>query len=577
MNNTMEVKFAKSAFLNFLLWGICSSLGTTVSTTVDAVLVGNFVGSDGLAVVNIATPVFLTYSLLGVTIGIGANVLIGRHLGASKVEEANQIFNAQVFWGILTSVFFLVLSLSFKDELLHFLGARDALLPLANNYLTVVFFSAPLFTLYHILDLSVRTDGDPRLAAIASSVVIITNLSLDLLFMKGLGWGIVGASVSLCIAEALGSGVLLLHFVKKHALLAFGVSIPRLKDIKSFVINGFGVGSAFIFQAVIILTFNTLLLDGSAQHGVLYVAIYGIIYTISMLPFAVFDGASNAISTVVSIFAGEKDSKSMMTVLWQSIKIVSISGTLITLLPVFCTEPFVRFFGLSGTTQLTIAVLAIRIFSVSIIFTGINTVVTSFWQAIGRARLASIFSVARNFILMLALGFALISNYQIIGLSITYVCCEVICLVLIILVLIFRSSKEYIGEKYALTDRVYEQYYIIQAESIAQISTDLEQLCDNWEIPPKQSFFINLMVEEVLLNIIKFGLKDTSQKHYIAIKLFYNNGDYIVRIRDDVSTYNPFDSNGDEIDHAVIKMITEKTKYCNYQRKLIFNYLYLII
>lgn len=81
----------------------------------------------------------------------------------------------------------------------------------------------------------------------------------------------------------------------------------------------------------------------------------------------------------------------------------------------------------------------------------------------------------------------------------------------------------------------------------------------------------------MILNIIKFGLKDTNQKYYISIKLLKNGGDYILRIRDNRRTYNPFDSGGDEIDHAVIKLIIEKTKYYNYQRKLVFNYLYLIV
>ena len=41
----VDLKFAKSAYWNFLLWGICSSLGMTISTFVDALLVGNLVGS----------------------------------------------------------------------------------------------------------------------------------------------------------------------------------------------------------------------------------------------------------------------------------------------------------------------------------------------------------------------------------------------------------------------------------------------------------------------------------------------------------------------------------------------------
>jgi Na+-driven multidrug efflux pump len=431
--------------------------------------------------------------------------------------------------------------------------------------------------LYPILAISIRTDGDPKLSAISSATVIVANLSLDILFMQGLGWGILGASASLCIAEALGMAVLLLHFGTKHALLRIQPSFPRFPDIKSFVVNGFGVGSAFVFQAIVMLVFNTLLLENGTGDGVVNVAIFGVIYTMSMIPFAVFDGAGNAISTVVSIFAGEKDCKSMLIVLRQGIKSVSSAGILITGIFLLSAEEVVRFFGLANTESSATAVLAFQVFSVSILFAGINSVVTAFWQSIGRARLASGMSVMRNFILMLVTGFALIARHQIIGLSVTYVCSEFVCLLGVILVLFLSDSKSYITLKYQSSNRIYENYYIIKTESIAHISSNLEELCEEWEIAPKQAIFINLIVEELILNIIKFGLKDSNKEHYIAIKLLDNQGEYILRIRDNVNTYNPFDLRGDNIDRAVIKLITEKTKYYDYQRKLIFNYLYLIV
>lgn len=115
---------------------------------------------------------------------------------------------------------------------------------------------------------------------------------------------------------------------------------------------------------------------------------------------------------------------------------------------------------------------------------------------------------------------------------------------------------------------------------MSEISGDLESLCDTWEIGMKQAFFINFICEELLLNIIKFGLDHKSKNNrscYISIKLMEKNGDYVLRIRDNVSLYNPFESNGDEIDSGVLRLIQKKTKYCDYQRKMIFNYLYTII
>ena len=77
--------------------------------------------------------------------------------------------------------------------------------------------------------------------------------------MKVLGLGIIGASASLCIAEALGVLTLLTHFVKKRRLLKLRLVIPKVSDVTEFVANGFGIGSANIFGAVVMLVFNTLL------------------------------------------------------------------------------------------------------------------------------------------------------------------------------------------------------------------------------------------------------------------------------------------------------------------------------
>lgn len=182
-NRRMDTKFAKSAYWNFLLWGMCSSLSVTLSTIIDATLVGNFVGSSGLAVSNLATPVYLLYALFGLTLGMGSSVLIGGKLGASDVEGANDLFHQVLTAGLVLGLACMVLVLAFRSSLCRFLGAEGELLALAQPYLTVVFSAAPVFILYHILNLCVRTDGAPKLAAAASAVVIAVNLGLDLLFM----------------------------------------------------------------------------------------------------------------------------------------------------------------------------------------------------------------------------------------------------------------------------------------------------------------------------------------------------------------------------------------------------------
>ena len=572
-NRRMDTKFAKSAYWNFLLWGMCSSLSVTLSTIIDATLVGNFVGSSGLAVSNLATPVYLLYALFGLTLGMGSSVLIGGKLGASDVEGANDLFHQVLTAGLVLGLACMVLVLAFRSSLCRFLGAEGELLALAQPYLTVVFTAAPVFILYHILNLCVCTDGAPKLAAAASAVVIAVNLGLDLLFMAVLRWGIVGASAALCIGEGLGLVVLLTHFTRKNALLKLRLKRPRRESLKGFVGNGFGVGSSQIFQALVMLVFNTLLL----ADGVTHVAIFGVIYTMSTVPQAVFDGAGSAMTTVVSIFAGERDDEGILTVLKLGLKIVCAAGAVIAAGFLLGAERILCFFGLEGDS-IPQAVNAFRIYSVSVIFMGVNALAVSFWQSIGWAKLAAWMSVARNFVLMLALGVLLIPGMSITGLGLTYVCSEAVCLLAAAVLL--GGSNAYVRKKYRMTGAVFERYYTIQTESVTQIAADLEQLCEEWEIGPQQTLFINLMAEELLINIIKFGLSDSQKEYYIAIRVMkQDSGEdgYIMRIRDNVNSYNPFEHRGDDIDNAVIRMIRTKTRYYDYQRKLIFNYLYLIL
>jgi len=243
------------------------------------------------------------------------------------------------------------------------------------------------------------------------------------------------------------------------------------------------------------------------------------------------------------------------------------------------SDAFIWFFGIRDPEAIEIASVALRIFAINIVFMGVNTVITAFWQSIGRAKFAGAMTVIRDCILMLVLGALFIPNANIIGLSITYICTEILCTLMIVGVLVFRSSKKYVSKEYGMTGKCFERSYRIETESMAEISGDLEAICEEWEIGMKQSFFINFICEELLLNVIKFGLDDTRKKkeYYISIKLMEKEGDYVLRIRDNVSLYNPFESEGDEIDSGVLKLIQKKTKYCDYQRKMIFNYLYMII
>lgn len=571
-----ETDFAGHAYHYFLFWNVCTSLTLTICILFDTILIGNIVGSDGIAIINIATPVFLVYNLIGITLGSGASVQIGRYLGASDIPGARRAFSSVLTIGAICGVL-CCLPLLFYDTFSSFLGAGGTLYETARDYLIPVICFAPAFIINHILSAAVRTDSDPRCDAIASVAVIATNLLLDILFMKGFGWGIFGAVAALCAAKLVGLLVLLSHFLKKHRLLTLAFSIPRTAELHNFVKNGFGIGSANIFGAVVMLVFNTLLLRCHAEYGTLYVAIYGVIYTVNTVPNGFFEGTSNALCTVTAFLIGESEINGVRKLRNRAVYVAAVGGSAMAALCLLFPEQIIVFFGITDATAIPVSASALRLFAVSIFFSGLNTVITAYWQAIQRAKAAGAASAIRNCVLMIVFGLLLIPNFQVKGLALTYLCAEIACMLLLLTIGFLSPSEKALQKQCRTADKDFEKMYIIRTESAEQISADLEQLCEQWEIDAKSSFFINFVCEEVLLNIIKNALKSSKKDYYISIKLTETDGSYMLRIRDNVRLYDPFESDGDEIDNGVMKIIRLKTKHCEYQRKMIFNYLQVIL
>ncbi len=574
----MDKRFQYSAYRYFFFWSILSSLALTVCTLTDATLVGNLVGSDGLAVSNIATPVYLFYALIGVTISVGANVDVSRLLGQSKVEEADGVFHAELTLGLILSLVSM-LPLLFKKAYFSFLGVTDALYPLAGEYLGVVMWSAPLFIMYHILSSSVRSDSNPPLAAASSAVVIVLNIALDILFMGYMKMGIKGASLSLCIAEGVGAALLLTHFLRKNSLLTLSLKLPSFSMVRSFVSKGFGIGSANIFSAVVMLLFNTLLLSSKGEDGTFFVAVYGIIYTLNTIPCALFDGNSSAIQTVISFLRGEGDVDGVLSVLKRSLLyILVISSILVSLMFVFAPS-LVSVFGIRGDGNIERASSTLRIFLLSVIAAGVNTTFTAFWLSIGRSRLSSLISLIRNFLSLIICGLLLIPKFNIPGLAWAYLITEILSLLIVILLSLVKPSSSFLKKEMEVLKQSYEKTYPIEKESMEDIAGDIEKITEEWNIDMKKSFMINFISEEILLNIMKFALGDkvNRKEYYISILLMEKGDDLVLRIRDNVSQYNPFESTGDEIDSGVLEFIKKKTKYCDYQRKMVFNYFYTVI
>ena len=203
----------KHTYFKYLGAAFGSAMLASVYSLVDMAMVGQYQGPDGAAALAVVAPVWNIIYSLGLLTGIGGSVLLSAARGAGRQKEGDEYFTA----ALAGTVFFAAVSwlaIAFFDApLLRLFGARDALLPLAQQYLLPVKFVVPLFLFNQMLAAFLRNDGAPGLATaavLAASVVSgLTGLELDgwmglgvALFILWSGVGILKETVDPLLGEA---------------------------------------------------------------------------------------------------------------------------------------------------------------------------------------------------------------------------------------------------------------------------------------------------------------------------------------------------------------------------------------
>lgn len=193
----------RQIYFRYLGAAFGSALISSIYGLVDSAMVGQYQGPEGTAALAIVAPVWNIIYSLGLLTGIGGSVLLSAARGAGRQKEGNEYFTA----ALAGTVFFAAVSwlaIAFFDApLLRLFGARDALLPLAQQYLLPVKFVVPLFLFNQMLAAFLRNDGAPGLATAAVLAGGVFNVFGDYFFVFTCDMGVFGAG----LATAIGAGI----------------------------------------------------------------------------------------------------------------------------------------------------------------------------------------------------------------------------------------------------------------------------------------------------------------------------------------------------------------------------------
>lgn len=174
----------------------------------DVFILGHFVGKNAMAAVGNNMPVIGLLVTLLIGISLGANVTLAQYLGAGKQEKVEETVQTAIVMALGLGVLLTVVGELIAHPALVILDVPADVYDLASTYLRIFLLGMPFLTLYNFEAAIFRSCGDGKTPLYSLVAANLLNITLDLLSVNVLGWGLTGVVSATVLSFAVNSGIL---------------------------------------------------------------------------------------------------------------------------------------------------------------------------------------------------------------------------------------------------------------------------------------------------------------------------------------------------------------------------------
>ena len=189
---------------SLLLFSIPLILGNLLQqtyNTVDSIIVGNYVGSSALAAVGSSTA--LINLLIGFSQGIsvGAGVIVSHSIGAKDNKKIALSVHTAMMLSILFGTFLSIVGFIFTPQLLEWMKTPVEVMSESITYLRLFFLGTVFNIVYNMEAGILNAVGNSKRSLLYLGVASVTNIILDIIFVKILGMGVSGVAIATNISQ----------------------------------------------------------------------------------------------------------------------------------------------------------------------------------------------------------------------------------------------------------------------------------------------------------------------------------------------------------------------------------------
>lgn len=187
--------------IRFALPLFVGNLFQQLYNTVDALIVGNLIGSDALAAVSATgSLVYLIISFFS-GISVGAGVIVSRYFGAGEPDKLRRAMHAAMSFDGCSALLLTIAGTLLTPGILRLMGTPDAVMPGATAYVRVYFAGSIGLVLYNSCRGIMQALGDSRHPLQYLVLSSLVNVVLDLLMIAVFHMGVEGAALATVLSQ----------------------------------------------------------------------------------------------------------------------------------------------------------------------------------------------------------------------------------------------------------------------------------------------------------------------------------------------------------------------------------------
>ena len=202
---------------------IIGNLLQQMYNTADSIIVGNFVGSNGLAAVGSGTALINLIIAFAQGASVGAGVVVSQYIGADKKDKIKISVHTSICISIILGLILSLLGIFASPSLLIMMKTPKVVLKSSILYLQIYCGGLIFNVIYNMATGILNAAGNSKKPLVYLAIASFTNIILDLLFIKIFNLGVMGAAIATDISQAIS------------CILAIGYLLRVKSDYKLYI------------------------------------------------------------------------------------------------------------------------------------------------------------------------------------------------------------------------------------------------------------------------------------------------------------------------------------------------------